>query len=145
MKFKRENIKVALTQEMKEQAVAAKAREIKIKKEAEEKKKTQIQKIQKTENELHANAAAISAREYSYGSIQYQLDLLWHDMDRGAVVVDKTDANTWYHHIKTVKEKNALAADWREQYQQAFINFKQASNEYSYGSNTDNHKANTSS
>ena len=104
MKFKRENIQVALTQEMKEKAVASKIkqeeRKIQKIKQSEELKAKAI----KAEENLRANVAAISAREYGYGPMKFQLDLLWHDMDSGAIQIDKSNSNTWYHYIKTIKE-----------------------------------------
>ena len=36
-------------------------------------------------------------------------------MEKGYIKVDKRRANTWYGHIKSVKEKYPLPEDWREQ------------------------------
>ena len=50
--------------------------------------------------------AILGRRRQAYGAFTDQLDMLWHDIDDGKLQADTTSGNTWYHHIKAVKESN---------------------------------------
>ena len=52
--------------------------------------------------------------------------MLWHDMDRGVIPIDKTDANTWYSHIKTAKESTPLSNNWQFNYNKSYHEMKVA-------------------
>ena len=126
MKFQRENTKVALTQQMKDEVVAKKEAQEAHKKEIIQKNIEQKKIIAEAEKNFAANGASIMQREIAYGPIQYQLDLLWHDMDRGVISVDKTAANTWYAHIKAAKEAAPLANNWHLLYNKSYHEMKVA-------------------
>ena len=67
--------------------------------------------VQEQISEEEANKHQVySARQYFYKSLQSQLDMLWHDIDEGKIQADTTSANTWYGHIKTIKEAYPLLA-----------------------------------
>ena len=51
---------------------------------------------------------AYGTRRYLYRPLYEQLDMLWHDIDSGKIQADTTSANTWYQHIKSVKEFRPL-------------------------------------
>lgn len=51
----------------------------------------------------------INNRVALYGSIGVQLDKLWHDINDGRIVADTETANTWYQHVKQVKEAVPLS------------------------------------
>ena len=109
MKFQRENLKVALTQKMKDDVAADVAAREEAQRKIIAKSREKQLRILEAERNLAANTAPVMRREMSYGSLVYQLDLLWHDMDNGVIPIDKTAANTWYSHIKEAKEKTPLA------------------------------------
>ena len=115
MKFQRDNTEVALTQEMKDAAAKKEADEKKELALAEKRKRKRIEEIQKRELVVAEKLNNLRRREVSYGPIVYQLDLLWHDMNNGVIPIDKAKANTWYQHIKEVKDQAPLIENWREE------------------------------
>ena len=115
MKFQKDNSRIALTDEMiKEEEEKAIVEKKRIKKEKEHKVKVE-KEIWKLRDEYQKVMDNLSARQYSYAPVDVQLDMLWHDMDRGTIKVDKSYANTWYNHVKSVKENFPIPTDWREQ------------------------------
>ena len=118
MKFERDNSRVALTQEVKDK-ITEEERQIKEEQqlhlETHERVKAEFDDLQAKYKKV---TDELAARQISYAPIDYQLDLLWHDMERGAVPVDKEAENTWYQHIKTVKETNSLSPRWRQEIQE---------------------------
>ena len=80
----------------------------------EEKQKKYNSQLLKLEKEYHEKLEAFQRREYSYGPIAIQLDMLWHDMDDEKIKIDKDNANTWYQVIKKSKELTPLPSSWRE-------------------------------
>ena len=55
------------------------------------------------------NQVIAGQRQAKYGHLQNQLDMLWHDIDEGRIQADTTSANTWYQHIKKIKEDTPFA------------------------------------
>jgi len=115
MKFMRDNSEIALTKEYKEQLEREK-------REAEEKLQKEREEVERLKNEFSglqrkydAIMQNLTKRQFEYMPIDYQLDLLWHDMNRGVIKVDRKRKDTWYNHVKEVKEKNPLKAEWREE------------------------------
>ena len=47
----------------------------------------------------------LSLRSEQYDMWQYQLDLLWHDIDNNKLGED-AKTGLWYNHIKSIKESN---------------------------------------
>jgi hypothetical protein len=47
-------------------------------------------------------------RSYLYRPATEQLDMLWHDINEGKIQADTTSANTWYQHVKAVKDSIPL-------------------------------------
>ena len=115
MKFQKDNSQVALTKEFKEQMDREKEELEKKYKEQQE----ETNRIKKRFWGLHEKYDKLmdnlTKRQFEYMPIDYQLDLLWHDMESGAIKVDKKKDGTWYKHIKSVKEKYPLKEDWRSE------------------------------
>ena len=115
MKFQKDNSRIALTDEMiKEEEKKAEIEHKQAKIEREQKKKIE-KELWKLQDKHQAVMDQLSARQYSYAPFDVQLDMLWHDMDRGAIKIDKRRANTWYQYIKSIKEQIPIPSDWREQ------------------------------
>ena len=115
MKFQKDNSRIALTDEMiKEEEKKAEIEHKQAKIEREQKKKIE-KELWKLQDKHQAVMDQLSARQYSYAPFDVQLDMLWHDMDRGAIKIDKSHANTWYQYIKSIKEQIPIPSDWREQ------------------------------
>lgn len=55
----------------------------------------------------------VSLRSEQYNIWQYQLDLLWHDIDAG-LFGDAAKTGQWYNHIKAVKDANPKVSEERE-------------------------------
>lgn len=68
-------------------------------------------KFTTTDKQLNmvSKQAEINSRIAQYGSIGVQLDKLWHDIDDGRIVADTETANTWYQHVKQVKDAIPLS------------------------------------
>ena len=125
MKFQKDNSGVSVTQEMKDAAIE---RQRRIEEGEEQKKKTrQIQGVLAEERvrlnkervqKIKEFTDPLDARIRAYGSIVDQLDLLWHDIDKGRVTADTTSANSWYSHIKESKDNNPLPENWVEKLQE---------------------------
>lgn len=121
MKIQRDNTKVALTQEMKDEV---------FEKEKEKIRKAELDlenKIKKDEElkKIHAEGDAafkeyseivepIGVRQSAYPPIQVQLDMLWHDMDNGTIKVNKRTKDSWYKLIKTIKSNVPISTTWYE-------------------------------
>ena len=115
MKFQKDNSRIALTDKMiKEETEIADKAVIRAKKEKEHKEKIE-KEVWKLQDRYQAVMDNLAARQYSYAPVDVQLDMLWHDIDRGAIKTDKRYANTWYHHVKSVKESYPIPDDWRDQ------------------------------
>ena len=115
MKFQKDNSRIALTDEIiKEENEKAEKVRVEAKTQREHKKKIE-KEVWKLRDKYQAVMDNLAARQYSYAPVDVQLDMLWYDMDRGAIKVDKRYANTWYDHVKSVKEKFPIPTDWREQ------------------------------
>lgn len=114
MKFQKDNSNIALTSEMKESAI--RERQEFIERAEKQREETAIvqKEIWKLQDQYQEVLDNVSRRQLSYMPVDYQLDLLWHDMDSGAITVDKTSSNTWYHHIKEIKEKYPVTSTWRD-------------------------------
>ena len=69
-------------------------------------------KLIKAENPISefeaGNIHVYGLRSFLYRPLNEQLDMLWHDINEGKIQADTTSANTWYQHIKTVKESRPL-------------------------------------
>lgn len=55
----------------------------------------------------------LSLRSEQYNIWQYQLDLLWHDIDNNKLGED-AKTGLWYNHIKGIKESNPKITDERK-------------------------------
>jgi hypothetical protein len=111
MKFQKDNSNVALTQQMKDEVAAKERKE----KEEKEEEIRQHQKIQEKEVTFADQLGQVRFREYLYGPIGMQLDMLWHDMDEGRIYADTTSENTWYSHIKKIKDNAYLSPNWTQE------------------------------
>ena len=54
--------------------------------------------------ELMHRTGILKRRMAAYGPIAGQLDKLWHDIDDGRIIADTESSNTWYAHVKLVKD-----------------------------------------
>lgn len=121
MKIQRDNSNVALTQEMKDEVFKKEQEKIK---EAERQLEAKIKKdkllaeLREEEyvarKEFESVVMPVGKRQAAYPPILEQLDMLWHDMDTGAIKVDKRKKDTWYAKIKEIKEATPLDKTWRE-------------------------------
>ena len=57
--------------------------------------------------------APISLRSEQYNIWQYQLDLLWHDINDGKLG-ENAKTGQWYNHIKNIKQANPKVTDERQ-------------------------------
>ena len=115
MKFQKDNSQIALTDEMIKEEEKRVEVEVKKAEVAREQKKKIEKELWKLQDKHQAVMDQLSARQYSYAPVDVQLDMLWHDMDRGAIKTDKRYANTWYQYVKSIKEQIPIPSDWREQ------------------------------
>tara|TARA_S200002703_G_scaffold152827_1_gene153686 strand:- start:21370 stop:21777 length:408 start_codon:yes stop_codon:yes gene_type:complete len=115
MKFQKDNKKVALTKEVKQEIKREREeRVIQEKREAKERKRVE-KEFWSLKDEFQKVTDNLAARHMAYLPVDLQLDMLWHDMESGAIKVDKRKANTWYSHIKSVKENYPLSENWKEE------------------------------
>jgi len=119
MKFQKDNVNVALTQEMKDAAIKAEEDRINAIREKEEKEEKYRARLFELEVDYHQKIEAFERREYAYGPIAVQLDMLWHDMDNGIIKVDKRKKGSWYKHIKQIKDEFPLSENWKEEIEEA--------------------------
>ena len=68
-----------------------------------------IELVEKLE-ELHA---PVSLRSEQYNIWQYQLDLLWHDINDNKLG-EAAKTGLWYNHIKSIKEANPKVTSARQ-------------------------------
>jgi len=120
MKFKRDNTKVALTQEMKDAAIQEQQEKQENAKRIARRKRKDVEKRRIAERKYEQAVQPAIARKRSYPPIEDQLDKLWHDMDSGYIKVNKRNANTWYHGIKKIKEHTPLANSWKSDLEDAY-------------------------
>ena len=121
MKIQRDNSNVALTQEMKDEVFKKEQEKIK---EAERQLEAKIKKDKLlaelreedyiARKEFESVVMPVGKRQMAYPPVVEQLDMLWHDMDTGAIKVDKRKKDTWYAKIKEIKEATPLDKTWRE-------------------------------
>jgi len=115
MKFQKDNSKISLTKEEKEKIVEDQIR-LEKKAQAEQQKREEVEREDwKLKDEYKKVTHSLAMRQMSYLPIDSQLDMLWHDMEEGHIKVDKRRANTWYQHVKSVKEHNPLPENWRDE------------------------------
>ena len=91
------------------------------------KQKKYNKQLLKLEKNYFEKVDAYQKREYSYGPIAIQLDMLWHDMENGTIKVDKRKKGSWYRHIKQIKKETPLSKRWKEEIAEAhkkLIEFK---------------------
>mgnify|MGYP004409833161 CR=1 FL=1 len=133
MKIHRDNTKVALTQEMKDEVFEREQEKIKeaerqlnakIKKDEEAKKINE--EIKDAQQEFADTVQPVGMRQMAYPPIAEQLDMLWHDMDNGIIKVDKRRKGTWYSIIKESKENTPVSKTWREDSTKAQIKIEEA-------------------
>lgn len=115
MKFQKDNKNIALTKEFKEQEVKERRERVVQEMERQETVARLEKEVWKLKDEYQKVTDSLLARQMSYLPVDLQLDMLWHDMDSGSVKVDKRRANTWYKHIKSVKDSYPISENWREE------------------------------
>ena len=115
MKFQKDNKNIALTKEFKEQEVKERRERVVQEMERQETVARLEKEVWKLKDEYQKVTDSLLARQMSYLPVDLQLDMLWHDMDSGSVKVDKRNANTWYKHIKSVKDAYPISENWREE------------------------------
>tara|TARA_Y100000817_G_C16503008_1_gene387688 strand:- start:71 stop:478 length:408 start_codon:yes stop_codon:yes gene_type:complete len=115
MKFQKDNTKIALTKEIKEEVIEKEKETIKIRKKIEQHEKAINEELAKIQDRYQDAVDKLAARQYAYAPVDVQLDMLWHDMDQGYIKVDKKRANTWYQHVKSVKDAYSLSSEWRQE------------------------------
>ena len=115
MKFQKDNTKIALTKEMKEEAIEKEIEMVKVRKKIEQHEKAINEELAKIQDRYQDAVDKLAARQYAYAPVDVQLDMLWHDMDQGYIKVDKRRANTWNQHVKSVKDTYPLSPDWRQE------------------------------
>ena len=57
-----------------------------------------------------------------------QLDMLWHDIDEGRIHANTTSANSWYSHIKKVKDGVYLSLNWIQELTDAYEDLEDMAN-----------------
>jgi phosphoenolpyruvate carboxylase len=114
MKYQRDNSKVTVTQEMRDQEQKEKEEKAKKEQEFYKKRAKEVKDRMEVERQYHEAVQPAYDRENSYPPLSEQLDMLWHDMDTGIIKVDKRKANTWYKTIKKAKESTPLNKTWQE-------------------------------
>lgn len=114
MKFQKDNVNISLTQEDKEQIQREKEeleRQLEEQKMETERVKQEYIRLNQEYFEI---AEKLEHRHIAYMPIDYQLDLLWHDMKRGVIKVDQKREDTWFQHVKNVKDNIPIDREWRE-------------------------------
>jgi len=114
MKFQKDNVNISLTQEDKEQIQREKEeleRQLEEQKRETERVKQEYIRLNQEYFEI---AEKLEHRQIAYMPIDYQLDLLWHDMKRGVIKVDQKREDTWFQHVKNVKDNIPIDREWRE-------------------------------
>jgi len=114
MKFQKDNVNISLTQEDKEQIQREKEeleRQLEEQKMETERVKQEYIRLNQEYFEI---AEKLEHRQIAYMPIDYQLDLLWHDMKRGVIKVDQKREDTWFQHVKNVKDNITIDREWRE-------------------------------
>ena len=136
MKFQKDNSAVALTQKMKDDAIAAKEAELAAEAERLEAVQGKIkwaegerEKIIELGKQFEALMEPITSRMLQYGTIPDQLDRLWHDIDSGRIQADKTSANSWYSTIKSVKDSIPIQENWLSKGQELSIEMDNINNQ----------------
>ena len=114
MKFQKDNVNISLTQEDKEQIQREKEeleRQLEEQKMETERVKQEYIRLNQEYFEI---ANKLEHRHIAYLPIDCQLDLLWHDMKRGVIKIDQKREDTWFSHIKKVKDNIPIDREWRE-------------------------------
>jgi len=114
MKFQKDNVNISLTQEDKEQIQREKEeleRQLEEQKRETERVKQEYIRLNQEYFEI---AEKLEHRQIAYMPIDYQLDLLWNDMKRGVIKVDQKREDTWFQHVKNVKDNIPIDREWRE-------------------------------
>ena len=114
MKFQKDNVNISLTQEDKEQIQREKEeleRQLEEQKMETERVKQEYIRLNQEYFEI---ADKLEHRHIAYMPIDYQLDLLWHDMKRGVIKIDQKREDTWFQHVKNVKDNIPIDREWRE-------------------------------
>jgi len=114
MKFQKDNVNISLTQEDKEQ-IQREKEELERQLEEQKKETERVkQEYIRLNQEYFEIAEKLEHRHIAYMPIDYQLDLLWHDMKRGVIKVDQKREDTWFQHVKNVKDNIPIDREWRE-------------------------------
>ena len=114
MKFQKDNVNISLTQEDKEQ-IQREKEELERQLEEQKKETERVkQEYIRLNQEYFEIAEKLEHRHMAYMPIDYQLDLLWHDMKRGVIKVDQKREDTWFQHVKNVKDNIPIDREWRE-------------------------------
>jgi len=114
MKFQKDNVNISLTQEDKEQ-IQREKEELERQLEEQKKETERVkQEYIRLNQEYFEIANKLEHRHMAYMPIDYQLDLLWHDMKRGVIKVDQKREDTWFQHVKNVKDNIPIDREWRE-------------------------------
>ena len=114
MKFQKDNVNISLTQEDKEQ-IQREKEELERQLEEQKKETERVkQEYIRLNQEYFEIAEKLEHRQIAYMPIDYQLDLLWHDMKRGVIKVDQKREDTWFQHVKNVKDNITIDREWRE-------------------------------
>ena len=80
MKFQKDNTKIALTKEIKEEVIEKEKETIKIRKKIEQHEKAINEELAKIQDRYQDAVDKLAARQYAYAPVDVQLDMLWHDM-----------------------------------------------------------------
>lgn len=133
MKIQRDNTKVALTQEMKDEVfkkeqekIKEAERQLNAKIEKDKQAKIIMEEIKDAQQEFTDIVQPVGVRQASYPPIAEQLDMIWHDMDNGIIKIDKRRKDTWYSIIKKTKEETPVSKTWREDSTKAQIKIEEA-------------------
>ena len=114
MKFQKDNVNISLTQEDKQQ-IQREKEELERQLEEQKKETERVkQEYIRLNQEYFEIANKLEHRHMAYMPIDYQLDLLWHDMKRGVIKVDQKREDTWFQHVKNVKDNIPIDREWRE-------------------------------
>ena len=114
MKFQKDNVNISLTQEDKEQ-IQREKEELERQLEEQKKETERVkQEYIRLNQEYFEIAEKLEHRQIAYMPIDYQLDLLWNDMKRGVIKVDQKREDTWFQHVKNVKDNIPIDREWRE-------------------------------
>ena len=98
MKFQKKNSDTKFTKEIADKLRAAEEYRKKMEEDAVKRIKEEQQKQRPLNNRIKA-----------YPPLQEQLDMLWHDIDSGAIKINKkTTETSWYQTIKDIKRNNPL-------------------------------------